>query len=376
LKIINLGAKMKIAMVDLKKQYATIKDEIDSAVSEVISSTQFILGKQVGEFESACATYLNSKYAFACASGTDALQICLMALDIKPGDEVITTPFTFVATAETIALLGAKPVYVDIDEKTYNIDVTKIEAAITEKTKAIIPVHLFGQAADLDPIISIAKKHNLFVIEDAAQAFGTEYKGKRVGALADAAATSFFPSKNLGCYGDAGMVFTQNEVLATKIKMIAAHGSKERYVHEILGLNSRMDTLQAAILNVKIKYIDKWNNARANNAKLYSEKLCNANLILPYVADFSNHIYHQFSIRVQDRKGLQEFLASKDIPSAVHYPIPLHQQPAFKHLSEGLVLPVAEKVANEIMSLPMYPELIAEEIDYIASNIIEFVGKK
>lgn len=367
---------MKIAMVDLKKQYAAIKDEIDSAVSEVISSTQFILGKKVSEFESACSGYLNAKYAIACASGTDALQIVMMAMDIKPGDEVITTPFTFVATAETIALLGAKPVYVDIDEKTYNIDPSKIEAAITEKTKAIIPVHLYGQSADLDKIIAIARKHNLYVIEDAAQAFGTEYKGKKVGALADAGATSYFPSKNLGAYGDAGMVFTQNEELAAKMKMIAAHGSKERYVHEVLGLNSRMDTIQAAILNVKIKYIDQWNKARANNAKLYAEKLCNSDVVLPYTAEFSNHIYHQFSIRVKDRKGLQEFLSSKEIPTAVHYPIPLHHQPAFRHLSEGVVLPAAEQVAKEIISLPMYPELTLEEIEYIASNITEFVGKK
>ena len=367
---------MKISMVDLKTQYASIKDEIDSAVKEVIESTQFILGKKVSEFENACSEYLGVKHSIACASGTDALQVAMMALDIKPGDEIITTPFTFVATAETIAILGAVPVYVDIDEKTYNIDPAKIEAAITDKTKAIIPVHLYGQSADMNAILAIAKKHNLFVIEDAAQAFGTDYKGKKVGSLGDIAATSYFPSKNLGASGDAGMIFTQDEKLAQKIRMVALHGSKERYIHEILGINSRMDTLQAAILLVKIKYIDQWNKARAKNAGLYCSKLKDADVVLPYIAEFSTHIYHQFSLRVKDRQGLQNFLTSKDIPSAIHYPMPLHQQPAFKNISKADPLPVAELVSKEIISLPMYPELTAMEIDYISDSILEFVGKK
>ncbi|MGE5401625.1 MAG: DegT/DnrJ/EryC1/StrS family aminotransferase [Ignavibacteriales bacterium] len=367
---------MKINMVDLKKQYASIKDEIDQAISEVVESTQFIMGKKVSDFENACANYLGVKHAIACASGTDALQIAMMALDIRPGDEIITTPFTFVATAETIALLGAVPVYVDIYDDTYNIDPTKIEAAITGKTRAIIPVHLYGQSADLDPIMEIAKKHGLYVIEDAAQAFGTEYNGKKVGSLGTIGATSFFPSKNLGAYGDAGMIFTQDDKLAEKIRMIAAHGSKERYVHEILGLNSRMDTLQASILNVKLKYIDQWNKSRANNAAIYSEKLKDANVVVPFKAGFSTHIYHQFSLRVKDRKGLQEFLSAKGIPTAVHYPIPLHQQPAFVDESRSFNLPVAEAIAKEIISLPMYPELTQEEITYITDAIIEFVGKK
>lgn len=367
---------MKISMVDLKKQYAGIKDEIDNSVKEIIESTQFILGKKVTEFENACSQYLGVKHSIACASGTDALQIAMMALDIKPGDEIITTPFTFVATAETIAILGAVPVYVDIDDKTYNIDPEKIEAAITSKTKAIIPVHLYGQSADLDQILEIAKRHNLYVIEDAAQAFGTEYKGKKVAGIGHIGATSYFPSKNLGAYGDAGMMFTQDDNLAQKIKMIANHGSKERYIHEILGVNSRMDTLQAAILLVKIKYIERWNKARAKNAELYCEKLKDADVILPYTAGFSTHIYHQFSIRVKNRKGLQEFLSSKDIPSAIHYPMPLHLQPAFKNISKAGSLPIAECVAKEIISLPMYPELTNEEIEYIAGTIKEFTGKK
>lgn len=364
---------MKIAMVDLRKQYLSIKNEIDSSLMEIVESTQFILGKKVTEFENGCASFLNVKHAIGCASGTDALQIALMAIDIKPGDEVITTPFTFVATAETIALLGAVPVYADIDEKTYNIDPDKIEAAITPRTKAIIPVHLYGQAADMDKIMAVAAKHKLFVIEDAAQSFGTDYKGKKVCGLGHIAATSFFPSKNLGAYGDAGMMFTNDDNLAQKMRMIAAHGSKERYVHEILGINSRIDTLQAAILNVKLKYIAEWNSKRARNAELYKKYLADADVVLPYTADFSNHIYHQFSLRVKDRKGLQTRLQEKGVPTAVHYPVPLHKQPAFR---TEVSLPVAEKVAEEIISLPMFPELSEDEIVYIADKIKEFTGKK
>ena len=367
---------MKIPMVDLKKQYDSLKQEIDLSVQEVLNSTQFILGKKVSEFENNCAAFLGVKYAIACASGTDALQIALMALDIKPGDEVITTPFTFVATAETIAILGAVPVYTDIDERTYNIDPKKIEAAITNKTKAIIPVHLYGQSVDLDPIMEIAKRHNLYVIEDSAQAFGTEYMGKKVCGFGHIAATSYFPSKNLGAYGDAGMIFTQDENLSQKLRMIALHGSKERYIHEVLGINSRMDTLQAAILNVKLKYIDRWNKARSKNAGFYCSKLKDANVILPYVAEYSTHIYHQFTIRVNNRTELQKHLAVKEIPSAVHYPIPLHLQPAFKNESRQFNLPVSEKIAGEVISLPMFPELTEEQVDYITNAILEFTGKK
>ncbi len=367
---------MKIPMVDLKTQYETIKDEVNSAVKEVIESTQFILGKKVGEFEKNCAEYLGVKHAIACASGTDALQIAMMALDIKPGDEVITTPFTFVATAETIAIIGAVPVYVDIDEKTYNIDPAKIEAAITPKTKAIIPVHLYGQSADMGKIMEVAKKYKLYVIEDAAQSFGTEYNGKKVCGIGDIACTSFFPSKNLGAYGDGGMMFTNDDNLNQKLRMIAAHGSKERYVHEVLGVNSRLDTLQAAILDVKLKYIDRWNKARVKNADLYREKLNDAKAITPFVADYSTHIYHQFTLRVENRKGLAEHLSSKGIPSAVHYPIPLHQQPAFKDSSRKFDLPVAEKVAKDVISLPMFPELTEEQIVYVTDAIKEFVGSK
>lgn len=367
---------MKLAMVDLKKQYSTIKQEIDAAVSEVIESTHFILGEQVAQFEEASAKYIGSKYAVACANGTEALQIAMMAMGIKPGDEVITSPFTFVATCETVALLGAKPVYVDIDPKTFNIDVSKIEAAITPKTKAIIPVHLFGQCADMDPLMEIARKHNLYVIEDMAQAFGAEYKGRKAGSIGHFAATSFFPSKNLGGYGDSGMVFVQDDELHSKVRMVMNHGSRIRYKHEILGLNSRMDTLQAAILLVKIKYIDQWNKARANNAALYSGKLKDAGVITPYTAEFTNHIYHQYSMLVEDRQGLLEALNAKGIPTGVYYPIPLHKQPAFLEYGHGVSLPVAEATAEKILSLPMYPELTEEEITYITDAIKDFTGKK
>ncbi|HEX2983581.1 MAG TPA: DegT/DnrJ/EryC1/StrS family aminotransferase [Ignavibacteriales bacterium] len=367
---------MKLAMVDLKKQYASIKNEIDAAINETVESTAFILGKKVADFEKEAASYLGVKHAIGCANGTEALQIAMMALDIKPGDEIITTPFTFVATTETIALLGAIPVYVDIDDKTFNIDPEQIEKAITKKTKAIIPVHLYGHAADMDKIMAVAKKHNLYVIEDMAQAFGTEYKGKKVGGIGTVAATSFFPSKNLGCYGDGGMLFTNDTVLADKIRMIVNHGSKERYVHETLGLNSRLDTIQAAVLSVKLKYLDKWNKMRAENAKKYDAKLKTAKVITPAVAEYSTHIFHQYTIRVENRDKLKDVLSAKGIPFGVYYPIPLHQQPAYKHIAKGSGLDVTEKLTHEVISLPMYPELTDEEIDYITQPIIEFTGKK
>jgi len=367
---------MQVPFLDLKVQYRSIKEEVNSAIQNVLDNTAYVLGKAVTDFENDFAKAHNAKYCIATGSGTDANHIALWALGIKAGDEVIVPANTFIATAWGATLCGATPVFVDCEPESYNIDPNKIEAAITPKTKAIILVHLYGQAADLDPILEIAKKHNLFVIEDTAQAFGTNYKNKKVGAIGNIGTTSFFPSKNLGAYGDGGMMFTNDEELAKKLKMIANHGSKERYVHEVLGLNSRLDTIQAAILNVKLKYIDKWNGARSQNAELYKEFLKDADVILPYCAEFSTHIYHQFSIRVKDRKGLQEHLNSKGIPTAVHYPIPLNQQPAFKNISPKSNVPVAEKVAQEIISLPMFPELTKEEIKYISESITEFTGKK
>lgn len=364
---------MNIQMVDLKKQYEKIKPEIDSAIQEVIESTQFILGKKVSDFEKAAANYLGVKYAVGVANGTDALQIAMMALGIGQGDEVITTPFTFVATTETIVMIGAKPVYVDIDPVTNNIDVKKIKEKITPRTKAILPVHLYGNPAEMDEILSIAKEYNLFVIEDSAQGFGAEYKGKKVCSFGDVACISFFPSKNLGCYGDGGMVVTDNEEIHEKVRMIANHGSKVRYVHERLGMNSRLDALQAAILNVKIKYIDEWNNRRIQNAKLYSEKLKDLRQVTtPTYPEYSKHIFHQYTIKVEQRDELQKFLTSKSIPTAIHYPIPLHLQPAFRGFAEEGSLPNAEEASKKVLSLPMHPDLQIEEIDYITNSIKEF----
>ena len=364
---------MNIQMVDLKRQYEKIKPEIDSAIQEVIESTQFILGKKVSDFEKTVAEYLGVKYAIGVANGTDALQIAMMALGIEKDDEVITTPFTFVATTETIVMIGARPVYVDINPVTYNIDVKKIKEKITSRTKAILPVHLYGNPAEMDEIIAIAREYNLYVIEDSAQSFGAEYKGKKVCSFGDVACISFFPSKNLGCYGDGGMVVTNNEEIHEKVRMIANHGSKVRYVHERLGMNSRLDALQAAILNVKIKYIDEWNNKRIQNAKLYSERLKDVKqVITPTYPEYSKHIFHQYTIKVENRDDLQKFLTSKNIPTAIHYPVPLHLQPAFRGFAEEGSLPYAEEAAKKVLSLPMHPDLEIEEIDYITNLIKEF----
>lgn len=368
---------MNIQMVDLKRQYQKIKSEIDSAIQEVLDSTQFILGKNVAQFEKNAAEYLGVKHAIACANGTDALLIAQMALEIKPGDEIITTPFTFVATTETIVFLGAKPVYVDIDPISFNIDVNQIEKKITSKTKAIIPVHLYGNPVELDDLLEVAKRHNLFIIEDAAQAFGAEYKGRKICSFGDLACISFFPSKNLGCYGDGGMVVTNNDELAEKVRMIANHGSKVRYIHEQLGMNSRLDALQAAILNVKLKYIDEWNNARIKNANLYTERLKELSQVkTPTFQPYSKHIFHQYTIRVEKREELQKFLTSKNIPTAIHYPLPLHLQPAFHGFGEEGSLPIAEKTSKEVLSLPMHPDLTIEEIDYITNSIKEFYSNE
>jgi UDP-2-acetamido-2-deoxy-ribo-hexuluronate aminotransferase len=377
-----LDEKKKIKLVDLLGQYSKIKPEIDEAITHVLASTQFIMGKEVGEFECAVAGYLGVKYAIGCASGTDALQIAMMVLGIGRGDEVITSPFTFVATAETIALLGATPVYVDIDPNTYNIDPSKIERAITARTKAIIPVDLYGQAADMDPIMEIARRHKLKVIEDAAQAFGAEYKGRKTGSFGDVACISFFPSKNLGAYGDAGMVTTNDEQLAERMRMISVHGSRKKYQHEILGLNSRLDTLQAAILGVKLKYLDGWNQLRQDFAAMYSAQLQGSSVVTPYVMPGCKHIYHQYSIRVpkdlgKARDALLAHLNSKGIPTAVHYPIPLHLQKAFAHLGKKAGdYPVSEVVASEILSLPMHTELDEVQIGYITGEIKAFLASR
>jgi len=364
---------LNLHLVDVVGQYKKIKHEIDEAVLRVVESGQYILGKDVSEFENNCARYLNVKHAIGCASGTDALQIAMMALGIGKDDEVITTSFTFVATVETIALIGANPVYVDVEEDSFNINVSQIEKAITKKTKAIIPVHLFGQSVDMQPLLEIAKKYSLFVIEDMCQAIGAEYTGEKVGTFGDISCTSFFPSKNLGAFGDGGMLFTNNDLLAEKMRMIGNHGSKVRYYHELLGVNSRLDTMQAAILDVKLKYLDEWNNKRRIASANYNKLFANSTIKTPTEKSFAKHIYHQYTIRVPKRDELAEYLKAKKIPFGVYYPIPLHQQQAFSHFVEkDFHLPITEKIVNEVISLPMHTELMMEMQEYIAKTILEF----
>jgi len=362
-----------IQMVDLKNQYLKIKDEVDAAVHHVLDTTAFISGPECGEFERDMANYVGVSHAIGCANGTDALQIAMMALNIGPGDEVITTAFSFVATTETIAVTGARPVYVDIDPVTYNLDPAKLEAAITQKTKAIIPVHLYGQPADMDEILAIAGKYGLPVIEDNAQSIGASYKGRKTGSMGLISTTSFYPAKNLGCFGDGGMIFTRDSEIAEKLRMIANHGSRKRYYHEVLGLNSRLDTLQAAILKVKLPHLDGWAAARQEAARLYNGNLPADRVKLPAVKPDRDHVYHQYSILVEDRDALQAFLKEKGIPTAVHYPMALHLQPAFSHygFSRG-DFPVAENAADHILCLPIHTELDAEQIRYVCDGIRSF----
>lgn len=357
---------MQIKMVDLHRQYLSIKSEIDEAIQSVLMATDFIMGSAVREFEADLAAYLGVKHAVGCASGTDALQVAMMALGIGRGDEVITSPFTFVATAETIALLGATPVYADIDAKTYNLDVQKIAPCITSRTKAIIPVHLYGQPAQMAPLLALARERGVKVIEDAAQAIGARYEERSVGTLGDIGCFSFFPSKNLGAYGDGGALVTNDATLAERCRMITVHGSRKRYHHEILGVNSRLDTLQAAVLRVKLRHLEAWTEARIGIAHRYNEALEGLDLVTPYCAPGVRHVYNQYSIRTSHRDALAEFLKSKGIGHAVHYPLALHQQPAFSHyVPEGASFPVAEAVSREILSLPIYPEMPPADVDAV-----------
>ena len=366
---------MNIKLVDINLQYQNIKNEIDAAVHRVLDSGQFILGPDVAALEKEAAQYLNVNYAIGVASGTDALHLALLACGISSGDEVITTPFTFIATCEAITYCGATPVFVDIDPKTFNINPVKIEEKISKKTKAIIPVHMYGQAAEMEPILEIAKKFQLKVIEDVAQAFGGEYKNKKLGSQGDAGCTSFFPSKNLGAYGDGGMVFTNNKEIAEKIKMLRVHGSKQKYVHDLIGYNSRLDTLQAAIVRVKLKYIDQWNNMRIKHAEQrYNKLLSNCNLATPFTESYNKHVYHLYTILVNDREGCQKFLNSHSISSSIHYPIPVHLQKSFEHLGLSAEdFPVSSEISQKTISLPMFPELKEKEIDYVVKTIKEFL---
>jgi len=359
-----------IDFANLKKQHFMYETELSKAMDEVLNNTSFIMGDAVKKLEKNLQEFTGVKHAITCSSGTDALLLAMMALDIKPDDEVITTPFTFIATAETIAFLGAKPVFVDIDEKTYNIDASKIEEKITDKTKAIMPVSLYGQPADMDAIQIIADKYNLKVIIDGAQSFGSTYKGKTDSNLGDISTTSFFPAKPLGCYGDGGAVFTNNDDLSQKMRSLRVHGQTKRYHHKYIGMGGRMDTIQCAIVNVKLKYYPQDLALRQEVAKKYDKALGSKVLTLPYIAKETTSVFAQYSIRVKNRDKLQAKLKDAKIPTAVHYPMPLHLQECFEYLGKKQGdFPIAEIVSKEIMSLPMNPYVSDEEISYIGNYI-------
>lgn len=361
---------MKINFIDLQAQYQAYKDEIDKEVLEVFASAQFIGGEKLNSLERNLATYTGSKHAIGCSSGTDALLLALMALGVGAGDEVITTPFTFISTAEVIALLGAKSVFVDIDEQSYNMDPKKIESHITDRTKAIMPVSLYGQCADMDAINEIAAKYELPVIEDACQSFGATYRGKRSCNLSTIGCTSFFPSKPLGAYGDGGAIFTNDDELATKMRMLLNHGQNERYKHKYIGINGRLDAVQAAILDVKLRHFDREVELRDHIGTRYSDLLEDADVITPKIAEGNRSVYAQYSIRVEEREEMIAKLGEQGIPTAVHYPVPLHLQEAFEHLGyrEG-DFPISELVSKQIMSLPMSAYLSEAEQDFVVRAI-------
>lgn len=370
-------------MVDLKGQYEKIKKEVDAGISEVINSTIFINGPAVKEFQADLEKYLGVKHVIPCANGTDALQIAMMALGLKPGDEVITASFTYVATAEVIGLLGLTPVLVDVNPDTFDIDIDAIEKNITPKTKAIVPVHLFGQCADMERIMAIAKKHNIFVIEDVAQAIGADYtlsNGTKVkaGTIGTIGCTSFFPSKNLGCFGDGGAIYTNDDTLAAKMRMVAHHGQSIQYHHEVLGVNSRLDTIQAAVLKVKLRHLDEYAAARNKVADFYDKAFAgNAKLKIPVRAKQSNHVFHQYTLQLSgiDRAKLREQLAEKGISSMIYYPIPLHKQKAFaSERYNNVKFPVTEKLCDSVLSLPIHTEMDEETLEYITKTVLELIG--
>ena len=358
-----------IPMVDLKTQYHRLKDEIDRGLAEVLESCAFVLGPNVREFEREAASYLGVKHAIGVASGTDALHLALRAAGVGEGDEVITTPFTFIATAEAIRYVGAVPVFVDIDPRTFNIDPTAIEAALTPQTKAVMPVHLFGQPADMERIQSICTHRKLALIEDCAQSFGATIQGRQTGTFGTAAGYSFFPSKNLGACGDGGLVVTDSDDLAETIRMLHNHGSKVRYYHDAIGYNSRLDEMQAAILRVKLRHLDEFNRGRRRVARLYSDLMDKLPVETPCEDDIGIHVYHQYTLLTDRRDAVMEALRHANIACAVYYPVPLHKQQAFAAECRGLTLPVAESVAARCLSLPIYPELEEANIRHIVSVI-------
>ncbi len=374
----------KIQMVDLKGQYEGIKEQVNDSLQEVLEETAFINGPQVHSFQKELEEYLSVKHVIPCANGTDALQIAMMGLGLKPGDEVITADFTFAATVEVIALLQLTPVLVDVDPETFNIDPEKIKQAITPKTKAIVPVHLFGQAADMDAIMEIAREHDLYVIEDNAQAIGANYHSKdgamKAGAIGDIAATSFFPSKNLGCYGDGGAIFTNNDELAHTVRGIVNHGMYERYHHDVVGVNSRLDSIQAAVLRAKLPKLDAYNNARKSAAEKYNAAFSgNEHIETPVrVGEEDTHVYHQYTLKIKNgkRDALAKHLQEKGIPFGIYYPIPLHLQKAYtdERYNEA-DFPVTNQLVKKVISLPMHTELEDDQIDYISNTIIDFLNQ-
>jgi dTDP-4-amino-4,6-dideoxygalactose transaminase len=377
---------MKVPLLDLKAQYATIREEVRAAIDEVCESQHFILGPAVEELESRVAAYVGARFGVGVSSGSDALLAALMCLDLQPGDEVITTTYSFFATAGAIARLGAKPVFVDIDAASYNVDPSLIEAAVTPRTRAIIPVHLFGLVADMKPIMEIARRHRLAVVEDAAQAIGSEYAGSRAGTFGEMTCFSFFPSKNLGGFGDGGMVVTSDPALAERLRILRSHGAKPKYYHSVIGGNFRLDALQAAVLTVKLRHLDRWTIRRQQNAALYDRLLAERGLVASgrVVApkalwkasgDAFHHIYNQYAIRVQDRPRVQSALAAMGIGTEVYYPVPLHLQKCFEPLGYAAgSFPHAEAAARESLALPIYPELHEEQIVYVADALAEIVG--
>ncbi len=373
-----------IQMVDLKQQYQKIKSEIDEVVFEVLESSAFINGPQVQRFASALANYHSVKHVIPCANGTDALQIAMMALDLQPGDEVITPSFTYIATTEVIALLKLTPVFVEVDAKTFCIDPAAIEKAITKKTKAIVPVHLYGQAADMEKIMKLANRHNLYVIEDNAQAIGCDFyfsdgTAKKTGTIGTIGTTSFFPSKNLGAYGDGGAILTNDDVLANKLKKVANHGQSKRYYHDMVGCNSRLDTIQAGILEIKLKYLDEYINARREVADYYDRAFKNQpRLTTPHRVTNSRHVFHQYTLLLEglNRDALHGFLADNNIPSMIYYPVPAHRQQMFESYNSATInLPVTDWLTESVISLPIHTEMEEQQLQLITSKVLEFINK-
>jgi dTDP-4-amino-4,6-dideoxygalactose transaminase len=374
----------KLQMVDLKRQYQKIKSEIDTAITNVVENTAFINGPDVNGFAKELAEYLDVKHVIPCANGTDALQIALMALGLQPGDEVITPSYTYIATVEVVALLRLKPVFVDVDADTFTMNIDSVKKAITAKTKAIIPVHLYGQSVNMEPLLALAKEHNIPVVEDNAQAIGSTYtfsNGKTVktGSMGVIGCTSFFPSKNLGCYGDGGAMFTNDDALAEKLKMIANHGQKERYYHEMVGCNSRLDSIQAAVLRIKLRHLDEYCVARRNAAAYYDNAFkANPNIITPYRAPYTYHVFHQYTLQLKNinRDKMQAMLAEKEVPSMIYYPVPCHKQNMLKDFGGAeFNLPTTDILQDCVISLPIHTELSEEELNYITTSVLEIAEK-